>query len=111
MTPSRDLNCLCEMSIDPECTILVTGFGPFDQHRVNASWKAVKELEKLWIDSKQFSNIKLIVEEIPVSYSYVSTQIPQLWKKHNPIVSSITYDSSYPISLSAFVFIKIISFF
>ncbi|CAL1688542.1 unnamed protein product [Lasius platythorax] len=74
------------MGADPECTILVTGFGPFDKHVVNASWEAVKELQKLWIDSKEFSDIELITKEIPVSYSYVSTQIPQLWKKHNPTI-------------------------
>lgn len=79
------------MGADSECTILVTGFGPFDKHVVNASWEAVKELQKLWIDSKEFSDIELITKEIPVSYSYVSTQIPQLWKKHNPTVRSILY--------------------
>lgn len=77
------------MDVDPEYTILVTGFGPFATHWLNASWIAVKELQKLWTDFKEFPDIKLIIEEIPVSYSYVSTQIPQLWKKHNPIVSSI----------------------
>lgn len=74
------------MGVDSECTILVTGFGPFGKHVVNASWEAVKELQKLWINSKEFPDIKLVIEEIPVSYSYVSTQIPQLWKKHNPTI-------------------------
>lgn len=84
------------MGVDSECTILVTGFGPFDKHVVNASWEAVKELQKLWINSKEFPDVKLIIEEIPVSYSYVSTRIPQLWKKHSPTVSGIlTYDFSY----------------
>lgn len=77
------------MNIDSErtsCTILVTGFGPFDKHMVNASWEAVKELQKLWIDSKEFSDIKLIIRQVPVSYRDVSTQIPQLWKKYNPTI-------------------------
>lgn len=78
------------MDVDPRCTILVTGFGPFNAHVVNASWEAVKELQKLWMNSVEFSDIELIVEEIPVSYDYVSDCIPQLWKKHNPSVCGIT---------------------
>lgn len=74
------------MGIDSKCTILVTGFGPFDIHVINASWEAVKELEKLWTNTEEFSDVKLITEEIPVSYSYVSTYIPLLWKKHNPMI-------------------------
>lgn len=74
------------MGADPECTILVTGFGPFDKHLVNASWEAVKELQKLWADSEEFADVTLIAKEIPVSYGYVSTRIPQLWKEHNPTI-------------------------
>lgn len=77
------------MGVDSKCTILVTGFGPFDIHVVNASWEAVKELSKLWTSAEEFADIKLITEEIPVSYNYVSTQVPLLWKKHNPTVSSV----------------------
>lgn len=90
------------MSANSECMILVTGFGPFDKYVVNASWEAVKELQKLWVDSKKFPNIKLITKEIPVSYSYVSTQIPQLWKKHNPTVSNILYIIFHIYELSSF---------
>ncbi|KAL6266339.1 hypothetical protein P5V15_003194 [Pogonomyrmex californicus] len=71
---------------DPKCTIVVTGFGPFGTHMVNASWEAVKELQKLWANSVEFSNVKLIAEEIPVSYDYVSIYVPQLWKKYNPSI-------------------------
>lgn len=82
----RDSNCVCKMSIDPKCTILVTGFGPFDKHPVNASWEAVKELQKLWENSVESSDVKLVAEEIPVSYNHVSDHIPQLWKEHNPSI-------------------------
>jgi len=84
------------MSIDSKQKILVTGFGPFDKHVVNASWEAVKELQKLWAKSKEFPDIELIIEEIPVSYNYVSTCIPQFWEKHCPIVS-IPNDSNVSI--------------
>lgn len=65
---------------------LVTGFGPFGDHNVNASWAAVKELEKLYVKSNKFDNVKLVIEEIPVSYEDVSTRVPELWKEHDPIV-------------------------
>ena len=28
--------------------VVVTGYGPFGNHTVNASWEAVKRLKKLW---------------------------------------------------------------
>ena len=28
--------------------IVVTGYGPFGDHKVNASWEAVKRLKNLW---------------------------------------------------------------
>jgi len=83
-----------QMSIDPKQKILVTGFGPFDKHVVNASWEAAKELQKLWTKSGEFPGVELIIKEIPVSYNYVSTCIPQLWEKHRPTVSSITNNSN-----------------
>lgn len=86
------------MGADPKCTILVTGFGPFDAHVVNASWEAVRELQKLWANSAEFPDVKLVAEEIPVSYNYVSDHIPQLWKKHNPSVSNPGENNSHNIS-------------
>lgn len=95
------------MGADPKCTILVTGFGPFQDHEVNASWEAVKELQKLWTDSKEVSNVKLIIEEIPVLYSVVSTHVPQLWKKHNPTVNIIIYIRI--MQFNNMIFVKTIS--
>ncbi|KAK2586454.1 hypothetical protein KPH14_010729 [Odynerus spinipes] len=68
-----------------EKKILITGFGPFNNHIVNASSEAVKELAKLWPKS-ELRNIQLITKQIPVSYEYVSTEISKLWKEHNPII-------------------------
>ncbi|XP_078049035.1 pyroglutamyl-peptidase 1 [Augochlora pura] len=67
-------------------TALVTGFGPFSGHAVNASWEAVKELKKLYDTSKELEDVKLIIEEIPVSYDDVSTYLPKLIEDHNPMV-------------------------
>lgn len=61
--------------------VLVTGFGPFGEHNVNASWEAVKLLPEYKIE-----NVQIVVEEIPVVYKYVEKNIPLLWKKYNPKV-------------------------
>ncbi|XP_043256705.1 pyroglutamyl-peptidase 1 isoform X2 [Colletes gigas] len=72
--------------INETVLIIVTGFGPFGDHVINASWEAVKELSKLHADSKEFIDVKLIVEEIPVSYDDVASYVPKLWKEYNPTV-------------------------
>ena len=70
-------------------TILVTGFGPFGKHIVNASWEAVKELKKMSEDLKETFGVNLITEKVPVVYEYVSKKIPQLWVEHKPMVTYI----------------------
>uniref|UniRef100_A0A8C2NLL9 Pyroglutamyl-peptidase I n=1 Tax=Capra hircus TaxID=9925 RepID=A0A8C2NLL9_CAPHI len=62
-----------------EATYL-TGFGPFGEHTVNASWIAVQELEKLGLGD----SVDLHVYEIPVEYQTVQRLIPALWEKHSP---------------------------
>ncbi|KAL4673792.1 hypothetical protein H8959_017726 [Pygathrix nigripes] len=57
-----------------------TGFGPFGEHTVNASWIAVQELEKLGLGD----SVDLHVYEIPVEYKTVQRLIPALWEKHSP---------------------------
>lgn len=61
--------------------VIVTGFGPFGEHKVNASWEAVKLLKKAKLD-----NAAIVVEEIPVIYSHVHEKVPLLWKKYDPKV-------------------------
>lgn len=65
---------------DEKPTVLVTGFGPFGSHEVNASWVAVQELKKVGLGS----DANLVVEEIPVEYNVVQKVVPQLWEKHCP---------------------------
>ena len=72
-------------------TVLVTGFGPFGAYTVNASWEAVKELEKMTNVLKQTYGVDLVTENIPVAYDYVSKRIPQLWEKHKPMVRSLKF--------------------
>lgn len=65
-------------------TVLVTGFGPFGVHEVNASMEAVKLLPSL--DLERELGIRLVTREIPVVYDYVKSTIPQLWELHKPKV-------------------------
>ncbi|XP_011314413.1 pyroglutamyl-peptidase 1 [Fopius arisanus] len=66
--------------------IVVTGFGPFTGHTVNASWEAAKLLkDKYSGELNNRYNIDLIIEEIPVVYNHVSSRIPEIWKEHNPL--------------------------
>lgn len=61
--------------------VVVTGFGPFAGHQINASWEAVKLLKHETIDG-----INFVLEEIPVVYDYIDKTIPFLWEKYNPKV-------------------------
>ncbi|XP_003707954.2 pyroglutamyl-peptidase 1 [Megachile rotundata] len=72
------------MEIAPKKTVLITGFGPFNNHIVNASWEAVKELNKLCAISKELKNVEVIVKEISVSYEDVANYVPKLWEKYKP---------------------------
>ena len=61
-------------------SIVVTGFGPFKGHPINASWENVKLLPKYWKNS----NVKLIIDEIPVCYEFIQKQITAKWQDSNP---------------------------
>jgi pyroglutamyl-peptidase len=78
------------MENDVQQTVVVTGFGPFGAHKINASWEAVKQLPELLKISKDSMKINLIIEEIPVAYKHVSFKIKELWEKHKPSVSIYT---------------------
>ncbi|ESO89584.1 hypothetical protein LOTGIDRAFT_204313 [Lottia gigantea] len=66
--------------INSNKTVVVTGFGPFSGHDVNASWESVKELKQLGLGE----NIKLVIQELPVEYESAQKLIPQLWQTNNP---------------------------
>ncbi|XP_017889153.1 pyroglutamyl-peptidase 1 [Ceratina calcarata] len=74
------------MEINKKHVVLVTGFGPFDNHIVNASWEAVRELNKLCANSKELIDVHVIAKAIPVSYEDVNACIPKLWEEHKPMV-------------------------
>ncbi|KAK2822221.1 hypothetical protein Q5P01_022286 [Channa striata] len=60
--------------------VIVTGFEPFGEHAVNASWVAVQELEQLGLGKA----VELYVREVPVEYQAVQSLLPSLWKEHEP---------------------------
>lgn len=64
--------------------VLITGFGPFSNHPVNASWEGVKLMNREEIEKKL--NIELVLLEIPVTYENVDEFVPALWKTHTPKV-------------------------
>lgn len=63
-----------------ESIVLLTGFGPFGGHEVNASWKAVQELERRGMSD----NIKLHTVEVPVEYKFVTEELPRIEKQLKP---------------------------
>ena len=67
-------------------TVLVTGFGPFGTHKINASWLAVKEMADMGLSYRDGSNIKLEIREIPVVYKRVTDLVPKLWKEVKPML-------------------------
>ncbi|XP_044263248.1 pyroglutamyl-peptidase 1 [Tribolium madens] len=58
--------------------IIVTGFGPFGDHSINASWESVKLLPP------KIDNYTIIKEEISVSYDTVDKKIHLMWKEYDP---------------------------
>jgi len=57
--------------------IVITGFGPFRDHKTNASWEAVRLIPGLWEDTQH----PLTVEEIPVEYGWVQGQESARWEE------------------------------
>lgn len=55
-----------------------TGFGPFRQHVVNASWEVVKELK--------VPGTVLVKIEVPVVYGKADEVTSRIWKTYNPKV-------------------------
>lgn len=77
---------------DPVLNVLVTGFGPFREHVINASWESVIKLpeEDILLPSniKPNTKINLLVYQLPVAYDFVTENMEALWKKYEPHVSA-----------------------
>lgn len=66
-------------------TVVVTGFGLFRDHIVNASWEVARVLPETGIAEEL--NINLVTINIPVSYKDVDQIVPTLWVQYEPAVS------------------------
>lgn len=69
----------------PSKTVVVTGFGLFQNYEVNASWEVARALPETGL-AKEL-NVNLITINIPVSYKDVDRMVPTLWDRHKPTVS------------------------
>lgn len=62
-------------------TVVVTGFGAFGPHRVNPSWSAVELLREAGVPG-----VRLVTEQLPVSFARATTRIGALVAEHAPAV-------------------------
>merc|ERR1712076_206864 len=68
---------------DKKWKIVVTGYGQFGDHKINASWEAVKKFKDMWIENQLNTKVELVTEEIPVCYDFVQEQVPNRWSTEN----------------------------
>ncbi|XP_066540324.1 pyroglutamyl-peptidase 1 isoform X1 [Hoplias malabaricus] len=63
--------------------VVVTGFGPFRQHLVNASWEAAKGLKRAGLGE----GTDIDIAEIPVSYAKARQALVEIWQRMKPKVA------------------------
>jgi pyroglutamyl-peptidase len=85
LTVSLLISCLVNdnslSAQDPKPSVLITGFGPFQNITVNPSWVGARQL-----DGEVIEGHEIVAVELPVDFRKVSAEIPLLIKKHNPQV-------------------------
>ena len=54
----------CQSRESSSSVVLVTGFGPFHHHTVNASWAAVQELQKIGVRDVDSVGVTLAIREV-----------------------------------------------
>lgn len=74
----KDERSFYHVMADDQRIILVTGFGPFGNHRINASWEAVKLLPD------ELMGYRILKKQIPVCYKDVDETIPEMWNEFKP---------------------------
>ncbi len=61
-------------------TVLLTGFEPFDQERVNPSWEAVRQLEGM----KLGDDVQIVARRLPCAFSTAGEVLSQLIAELRP---------------------------
>jgi len=64
--------------------VLVTGFEPFGEEKINPSWEAVKELPE------KISKAEIVKHELPVSFKKVKEILPNLIDEVKPDITILT---------------------
>lgn len=71
-------------------TILLTGFGPFADYKVNPAWLALQALEKR-CGELPTSKVDFVFRMIPVEYETVTQTMPRWWDELQPEVWPLSY--------------------
>ncbi|BET02895.1 Pyroglutamyl-peptidase [Nesidiocoris tenuis] len=67
--------------------VILTGFGPFKDHKTNDSWAAVCQITQgdRGKSIEESLGVRLVTEHMPVSYDFADRAIPDLWEAHKPL--------------------------
>ncbi|KAM3721975.1 Pyroglutamyl-peptidase [Dirofilaria immitis] len=68
---------------EPELTIILTGFGPFQSYDSNPSEEVVEQIAKEGIEDIH-PNARIIVKVMPVVYDDVQYTVCEMWEKYHP---------------------------
>ena len=66
MEHTKDTNTFEADKKQPMC-IVITGYGPFGDHKTNASWEAVKKLPDLWSESQCKKDVSRRIDVIKLN--------------------------------------------
>lgn len=63
-------------------TVLLTGFEPFDQDTVNASWEAVRALDSTLLGD----DVRILARQLPCAFARAPAQLYALLAEHDPVM-------------------------
>ena len=64
-------------------TVVITAFGPFGDHPVNASSLALQHLKEEGF-SEEGMSVTIVTKELPVVYKAVELLLKQIWEELSP---------------------------
>ena len=75
--------------------VLVTGFEPFGEEKINPSWEAVKTLPK------EIKGADIIKKKLPVSFKAIKKKLPKIIDEFMPEVIILTGQAGGRVNISA----------